>query len=232
MKPTRALVAMIVFGIAAPAMQNGVVIDHLILGIDDLDRGIADFEGMTGVRPVIGGVHPGRGTRNALVSLGEGVYLEIIAPDPKQSVESDMVRELKPLMTLTPVGWAVGTDDLFSLQAKLQAREIRHGAAMPGSRALPDGSRLQWSTTEVTLPQHNWMPFFIKWSDPAKHPSRTSPSGCSLTSAEIQDPNPDPLTHVFSAIRLKVPAKRGEASRMTIRLKCPKGRVTFQGSAS
>ena len=212
-------------------MQNSVVIDHLILGINDLERGMADFADMTGVKPVVGGVHPGRGTRNALVSLGDGVYLEIIAPDPKQSVASAMVKELKPVMVLTPVGWAVGTDDMFSLQAKLQAREIRHSAMTPGSRALPDGSMLRWSTTDVTLPQHNWLPFFIKWNDPAKHPSRTAPGGCALTSVQIEDPNPGPLTHVFSAIQLKVAAKQAEQSRMTIWMKCPKGPVTFQGSA-
>jgi hypothetical protein len=50
-------------------------IDHVILGIDDLDRGVKAFEAATGVKPVYGGKHPG-GTRNALVSLGDGIYLE------------------------------------------------------------------------------------------------------------------------------------------------------------
>ena len=40
-------------------------IDHLILAVDDLQKGIETFARMTGVRPEFGGEHPGRGTANA-----------------------------------------------------------------------------------------------------------------------------------------------------------------------
>ncbi len=68
-------------------------IDHIILGVNDLQKGIEEFERRTGVKAVYGGAHPGRGTHNALASLGEpGSYLEILAPNPEDSVDPELDR--------------------------------------------------------------------------------------------------------------------------------------------
>ena len=149
--------ALTAVSIVAGSQQPTVQIDHIILSINDLERGIADFERMTGVRPVFGGVHPRRGTRNALASLGDGRYLEILAPDPRQPNPSDPMPGLSEARTLTPSGWALATVDTFALQARLNGREIETTGNMPGSRALPDGSKLEWSTFGLARPNHRWI---------------------------------------------------------------------------
>src|ERR1700757_3112813 len=86
------------------------MLDHILVGSNDLDRGIAFVKEHTGVRAVFGGVHPGRGTRNALLSLGERRYLEIIAPDPAQTKVPDygatLLEMIKASTTPTLVGWS------------------------------------------------------------------------------------------------------------------------------
>ncbi len=95
------------------------MLDHLLLGCSDLDEGIAFVEKHTGVRAAVGGVHPGRGTRNALLALGPLHYLEIIAPDPAQTevpkMRAELPAMLKKLTSPTLVDWAVHTSDIVGV---------------------------------------------------------------------------------------------------------------------
>jgi hypothetical protein len=65
-------------------------LDHIVLACRDLDSASAWLEQQLGVTPAGGGQHLGWGTHNRLLSLSApefpGVYLELIALDPGQSM--------------------------------------------------------------------------------------------------------------------------------------------------
>ena len=203
-------------------------IDHVILGINDLQKGIEELERVTGVRAVFGGAHPGRGTQNALISLDGEHYLEILAPNPEDRESKEPLDELRALTALTPVGWAARTDDLPALQQSLRSQEVRTGEIRPGARNRPDGSRLAWKTLGFAPPSSPLLPFFIEWDRAGAHPSATSPGGCRLTGFSLEDPAPETLREPLRAAGLQVEVREGKEPRLRITLACPKGDVEFR----
>jgi glyoxalase-like protein len=222
----------VLFLVASPSPPAiAARVDHLILGIRDLDEGVRQFERRTGVRPAIGGEHPGRGTRNALASLGDGHYLEILAPQDG-APDSERVRALRTLADLSPVGWAVSVRDMDAARSRLIAAGFALSDVMPGSRARPDGSLLEWRTFEIAKPPIAGAPFFIRWGDRTTHPSLDSPAGCRLERLRVVTPAADDLRRVLAALPLDVAVEKGGSGALDITLRCPKGTVTLSGAAA
>jgi len=197
------------------------LLDHFLLGCHDLDSGIAFVEENTGVRAAVGGVHPGRGTRNALLSLGERQYLEIIAPDPRQPGAADTLG-LRKLTEPRLVGWAAHPGDLDSFAKKLREVGVAFEGLTPGSRARPDGRVLHWKTVNLADDRHGLLPFFIEWSADSAHPSTDAPKGCTLDNFEAMSANPDELTQVLQRIGIDLPVERSDRTRLRAQITGPK----------
>src|SRR6476619_3125064 len=168
------------------------MLDHILLGCSDLDEGVAFVEQHTGVRAGIGGVHPGRGTRNALLSLGPRRYLEIIAPDPEQAGSAasrePWAARLNAMQEPRLIDWAAHTNDLSALVQKAAAAGIAIAGPREGSRARPDGKMLRWRSFSLQDNASGALPFFIEWSRDSVHPSQDSPSGCTLQQFSVESP--------------------------------------------
>jgi len=215
----------------APARtyETPTMLDHILIGCNDLDTGIAFIEKNTGVRAAMGGVHPGRGTRNALLSLGERRYLEIIAPDPAQDKVPDfaspLVQRLKAISTPRLVGWADHPGNIEALAAKLKAAGIAFDGPRNGSRARPDGRLLKWKTLNLADDHDGTLPFFIEWDMNSVHPSVDSPAGCRLESFAIADPDPAGLKTICERLGLDVPVEAGKRTELHARIAGPKGKL-------
>lgn len=204
------------------AMQD-VTIDHVIVGTANLEEGIRQFTELTGAKPAIGGQHPGRGTQNALLSLGARTYLELIAPVSGPPAEMPFLSELKQL---SAIGWAIGTKDLDATKRRLEAAGFQVSAPRPGSRVRPDGQVLKWRTAGLEDVPGGLTPFLIEWSAQTAHPATTSPGGCSLEGMEIAGPDLERLGKLVAELRLGATVRAGAAPNLKFDLACPAGRVT------
>jgi hypothetical protein len=202
------------------------LLDHILLGSADLQGGIAFVEQHTGVRATFGGVHPGRGTQNALLSLGERRYLEIIAPDPAQpGVKNPLAAGLHSLAEPRLVGWAAHPGSISAFAEKLRAAEIKFEGPTPGSRKRPDGQLLKWQTVSLADTHSGLLPFFIEWSHGSAHPSVDAPKGCSLLTFTAETPDPEKLTAALKTLNLGLPVKKGEQPRLHAVISGPKGKL-------
>ena len=209
----------------APA---STALDHLILGAADLDRGIEWVESLTGVKAVIGGRHPGAGTRNALISLGGRRYLEILAPDPRQTVYSSPM-DVRSLTTPRLFTWAAATTDIEEVAKRARGGGHEVLGPVDGSRARPDGRLLQWKTlrlrSESRAQDIQAIPFFIEWAAGSLHPSQDSPTGCELEWLEFEHPDPGRVTVVLTKLGIEAKVRQAGQPRLIAGLKTPKGSV-------
>ncbi len=201
-------------------------LDHIVIGTDDLECGVAELEEALGIAPAVGGEHPSWGTHNALLSLGRDRYLELIAPLP----ESVLRPSLWPLADLqfrglVPVAWALATESVDLVAAGLRRLGFGVGDPIPGSRTRPDGSTLSWRLLPIMDERLPTAPFFIEWGVDVVHPGESSPSGCTLKSLALRDPEPVLLRQFFEAIQYEVMVEQADRRHIAVELETPKGNV-------
>jgi hypothetical protein len=206
-------------------MSDLAVVDHFVWGAPDLDAGVRWLEARTGVTPAIGGSHPGRGTRNALISLGRRQYFEVLAPDPAQQPLPAGGAALAALREPRLQTWAAGARDIEALAARLRQTRYAVSAIQPGSRRRPDGALLQWRTLGVTAPGGALIPFFIEWAAGTRHPSEDSPQGCSLSSFHLEHPDAAAVREALAALGLPIDVRDAAEARLRVTLDTPRGRV-------
>jgi hypothetical protein len=199
-------------------------IDHILLGVSDLDHGVHWVEQRTGVRAAIGGVHPGRGTRNALLSLGPRCYLEIIAPDPQQP----LLPPAQPLVAMREprlFNWAVHTHDIAADDKRAVAAGIATEGLAGGSRRRPDGKVLRWQTCRLKDDRGGLLPFFIQWDRESVHPAEDAPAGCVLRRFGVQTPSVKKFEELFRSLAVDVSLSQGEPPALRATIHSPKGEV-------
>jgi hypothetical protein len=136
-----------------------------------------------------GGIHPRFGTRNMVLPLSAGTYLEIVEVlDHPASDKAPFGQAVRARSQLGGgwLGWVVAVDDISGIEKRLGRDSV------PGNRHRPDGFELKWKQIGVKgLQSDPQLPFFVQWDSPAdEHPSAGATGNVHLDALEIAgDPN-------------------------------------------
>jgi len=208
-----------------------LAVDHLVVAAASLECGVAWIEERIGVQTSPGGKHVAMGTHNALVGLGPGVYLEVIAIDPALAPparprwyaldDPRMRAELAESPAL--IHWAARTRDI---EADATRSPIDLGTITPMRRG-----DLEWRLTvpdDGHLPARGLVPTLIQWS--GRHPTDTlRDSGVRLTALAGEHPEPAPVREALAALGFSEALKvsYGRVPRLAAMLRTPRGVVTL-----
>jgi len=201
-------------------------LDHLVYATPNLADGIRQITQSFGVSPLPGGIHPGWGTRNAIVPLSPTTYLEVIGPDSESPIQP-VVFGLATLQKSRLVTWAAKGRRLAELVAGAQGFGLQLGTAMPGRRQRPDGAMLSWELTDPSpLVGDGLIPFFIDWGH-SPHPAMAHPAQIGLLHLQASHPNPDLLLPALRRLDLDLDLRPGPQVGLRAILATPRGQMTL-----
>lgn len=200
-----------------------LVLDHIVVAAETLADGAAHVQAALDVELSDVGIHDRMGTHNRLLSLGVGLYLEVIAinpdaPTPAQARWFDLDSFRGPAML---TNWVLRTDDLAAALA----------VAPPGVGAPISFVRgpYLWQMgvpPDGRLPFDGAAPALIEWES-ALHPAEQLPDrGCRLEGLTVEHPDAEALVAAWPALGrvAGVRVVTGPVKRLWAEIDTPSGR--------
>jgi len=203
------------------------LLDHLTVAALTLEQGVAHVRRSLGVVMPPGGSHSLMGTHNCLMQLGDGMFLEIIAPDPAVTPQRPRWFSLDDPQTRARladspqlISWVVRVPDL--------SKALDEVDEVVGEAVRVARGSLTWL---ISVPANGSMPFdgafptLIEWpvgSHPASH---MADLGCRLEHLAAEHPESARLTEALAPIFCddRVTISSG-MTRLRAIIKTPNGR--------
>lgn len=202
-------------------------IDHFIWIAKDYENGKKTIMEKFETAPVDGGKHLGYGTQNALLGLGENLYLEILSPDLEQAQPNHWSRAIFAANSDGIFHWAAKCSDLKSLHNKALACGYESSGPLAFSRKAPNGEIFSWQL--LFLGGHNFgalVPFFIDWGN-TPHPSKNIPMGGQLYRFSLASPQANSLRKFMQSLDINVDITQSEIARIDIEVKTKNSTISL-----
>jgi hypothetical protein len=202
-------------------------LDHVLLAVPELAAAAQELEARHGLSSVEGGRHPGWGTANRVVPLGD-CYLELVSVvDEIEAAASVFGRWVASGVSelVRPLGWAVRTTELDAVARRLG---LTVGA---GSRSTPAGELLQWRGAGIEhAAAEPSLPFFIEWGEKTPFPGRAiashraAPTGISKL---VLAGDPERLAGWLGEHALPIVVRAGKPGVASVVVSCAAGEIAL-----
>lgn len=186
-----------------------------------------DISNSLGIAPKFGGFHKTKGTKNALLDLGNEAYLELLAVDlDNDAISAPRWMGIDLISTPKITRWAVKSSDLTLDVAKLNSVAPQLAEIEEGQRITKDNQLLQWELSRpLAAPAIELLPFFIAWGGTEAHPTSFLEKGCSLESLYATHPEPERMRGMLDRIGVDLELKPSDTIGIHARIKGPKGSI-------
>ncbi|GGG28854.1 hypothetical protein GCM10011344_32090 [Dokdonia pacifica] len=207
-------------------MNTNRSIDHIVYAVSDLDIASKEFEKKIGVAPVFGGHHTTEGTKNALINLQDGMYLELIAIDHNnKNLIQNRWMGVDVLTRNQVTRFALKSKDLIKDSRILKKYHPAMGTFKKGSRHTASAQVLQWELLmPLPTPEVELIPFVLDWSKSDTHPHDILPNmGCSLVNIQATHPTPEKILPFLKEIGYNLKIEEKQQISIKITLNTPNG---------
>jgi hypothetical protein len=208
-------------------------LDHIVLAAASLEAGVEHVHSVLGIHPGPGGRHGRMGTHNAVLRLGEALYLEVLAVDPAAPSPGRPrwfgLDRLGPDSPPRLAAWVVRTNDLGAAVAE---SPVKLGQVEPMSRA-----GLRWLITvpaDGMPPSGGVAPAMIQWLSQPHPAGRMDNTGCRLAALEVHHPEAGELRILLDAVGFRGPVSivdlpAGRTPYLVAHIDTPSGRRQLSG---
>ena len=206
-------------------LRAGRPIDHIALCGSDTRQAAKYVETITGVTPQLPDPKPGQFYWSAIVSLGEGRFLEILGPNPEYRGFNPLIETVRRFDSIRPVFWYVGTDDF----------EAFSNASKKAGAPVEKVRRVTYESASVTFDYTSGIvgpgfrsarPCVIQWRK--RPPYVGDEEVLKLRALRLFDPKADRLRRLFDTLGIDQQVDVGPAM-IAVDLDTPNGPVTFEG---
>ena len=202
-------------------------LDHIVYVVPDLEKACNQLELLLGIRPVFGGHHLTKGTKNALLNLGNGCYLELLAIDKKnKKIKAPRWMGVDVCKEARITRWAIKSTRLKTDSKILQKYDSKMGHIDGGQRKTQDSNLLKWKMIlPLAKPAIEVLPFMVDWGKSSVHPTNQLEEACQLVGLKAYHPDPKSIQATLNALDVGCVVQQSPVARLIISIDSPRGLV-------